>query len=154
MALTSNQDQEHSRGHGWNTLHPITYCLLFESTQDQGSLTFWHQGPVSWKTIFRRRVSTTRWPVLFHCSLNLYPDALQGTFQEGDEGRGPFDFFPSPYPFQGRSGLRWFIRLSVIWKEKPGWASSGFSRPGSPPREGKVCIVQRGNLTQIGRAHV
>ena len=70
------------------------------------------------------------------------------TFQEGDEGRGPFDFFPSPYPFQGRSGLRWFIRLSVIWKEKPGWASSGFSRPGSPPREGKVCIVQRGNLTQ------
>ena len=60
MALTSNQDQEHSRGHGWNTLHPITYCLLFESTQDQGSLTFWHQGPASWKTIFRRRVGWFR----------------------------------------------------------------------------------------------
>ena len=70
------------------------------------------------------------------------------TFQEGDEGRGLFDFSPSPYPLQGRGGWRWFIRLSVIWKEKPGWASSGFSRPGSPPREGKVCIVQRGNLTQ------
>ena len=60
MALTSNQDQEHIRGHGWNTLHPKTYCLLFESTQDQGSLTFWHQGPASWKTIFRRRVGWFR----------------------------------------------------------------------------------------------
>ena len=28
------------------------------------------------------------------------------TFQEGDEGRGLFDFSPSPYPLLRRSGMR------------------------------------------------
>ena len=72
---------------------------------------------------------------------------LPSTFQGGNEGRGLFDFSAFPYPLLGRSDL-WLTRLSVIWKETPGWASSGFSRPSSPPREGKVLIVQRGNLTQ------
>ena len=40
MALTLSQNQEHTRGHGQNTLHPMMHFLPFESTQDQGSLAF------------------------------------------------------------------------------------------------------------------
>ena len=103
---------------------------------------------IGWQILYGRDTSALGTHLVLFFTLPRKGGASPYTFQEGDEGRGPSDCSLSPYSLLGRRGLRWFSRLSVIWKEKPDWASSGFPRPGAPPTEGKVRIVPRGNLTQ------
>ena len=64
------------------------------------------------------------------------------TFQGGDEGKGPSDCSPSPYPLLGRRGLRWFSRLLVIWKEKPDGQAVGFPGQALLPERARSALFQ------------